>query len=152
MTKTCERFWITILALTLSVGAAWAQQKDPRVNPPAAPQQPEGTSRASQEGPGTPATGTSTATPDSRPLSGAEQFTLGQMGKTRSYVLVSGDFFESADTNSGVNGSATNFDTASSFTGHIELHRLWSRYELMTDYLGGGSIYRNNSGSNSSFH
>jgi len=32
------------------------------------------------------------------------------------------------------------------------LHRLWSRYELMTDYVGGGSIYRNNSGSNSTFH
>src|SRR5712692_4183284 len=152
MTKTCERFWTTILALALSVGAAWAQQKDPRVNPPAAPQQPESTSKASQEGPGTPATETSSATPDSRPLSGAEQFTLGQMGKTRSYVLVSGDFFETADTNSGVNGSATNFDTASSFTGHIELHRLWSRYELMTDYLGGGTIYKNSSGLNSTFH
>jgi len=152
MTKTCERSWNTILALALSVGAAWAQQKDPRVNPPAAPQQPENTSKASQEGPGTPATGTSTATPDSRPLSGAEQFTLGQMGRSRNYVLVSGDFFESADTNSGVNGSGTNWDTVSSFAGHIELHRLWSRYELMTDYLGGGSIYRNDSGSNSTFH
>lgn len=156
MTKTCERFWTTMLALALSVGAAWAQQKDPRVNPPAAPQQPlpnkESSSQTSQEGSSTPATETSPATPDSRPLSGAEQFTLGQMGKTRSYVLVSGDFFESADTNSGVNGSGTNWDTVSSFTGHIELHRLWSRYELMTDYLGGGSIYKNSSGLNSTFH
>ncbi|MFY9583984.1 MAG: hypothetical protein WAR21_05780, partial [Candidatus Acidiferrales bacterium] len=66
--------------------------------------------------------------------------------------MVSGDFFETADTNSGVNGSGTNWNAVSSFAGHIELHRLWSRYELMTDYLGGGSIYKDSSGLNSTFH
>jgi len=156
MTKTCERFWTTILALALSAGGAWAQQKDPRVNPPAAPQQPlptgESSSKASQQGSGTPAEETSSATPDTRPLSGAEQFTLGQMSKTRSYLLASGNFSESADSNSDLKGNSTNFTTVSSFSGHMELHRVWSRYDLMTDYTGGGSIYKSSSGLNSTFH
>lgn len=156
MTKTGERFWITILALAVWVGAASAQQKDPRVNPPAAAQQPlpskESSSKASQEGSSTAATEASSATPDSRPLSGAEQFTLGQMGRTRSYILVSGDFFETADSNSDVKGSGTNFDIVSSFAGRVELHRVWSRYELKTNYIGGGSVYKDNAGLDSIFH
>ncbi len=142
-----ERFCTTILALAfaLCVPATRAQE-----SPPVAPEQPG--SRAPQDRTNTPPAAPLEVTSDTRPLSGAEQFTLGQMAKTRNYVLVSGDFYETADSNAGVNGSGTNFDIVSSFSGHIELHRVWARYELMTDYIGGGSIYKDSSGLNSTFH
>ncbi len=156
MTKASRRFGTTILVFALCVGATWAQQKDPRVNPPVAPEPSlsprESSSKPRQEGASTPATETDSATPDTRPLSGAERFTLGEIGKRRSYVLASLDFFETADSNSGNTGNKTNFDTASTFSGHITLQRLWSRYQLTADYTGGGSIYNDRSSLNTTLH
>jgi len=157
MTKACERFWITILAVALSVDMAWAQQqKDPRVNPPVAPQAPlstgESSNQVAQEGSGFPVPEEKSATPDTRSLSGAELFTLGQMGERRSYLLASVDFFQSADSNSDIAGNQTNFDAVSTFSGHIVLQRLWSRYQLALDYTGGGSVYNNRSGLNTPSH
>ena len=156
MTKASRSFGTTILVFALCVGATWAQQKDPRVNPPVAPvpslSPGESSSKPRQEGVSTPAAETDSATPDTRPLSGAERFTLGEMGKRRSYLLASLDLFETADSNSDNTGDKTNFDTASTFSGHIALQRLWSRYQLTADYTGGGSIYNNRSSLNTTLH
>jgi hypothetical protein len=156
MRKVRECYWTTILALALCVPATWAQQTDPRVNPPVAPQRPlspgESSSKAPEESAITPSPEPNQATSDTRPLSGVEQFTLGQMGKRRSYLLSSLQFFQTADTNSGITSGQSNLDAVSTLLGHVTLQRVWSRYELAADYSGGGYLYNTRSGLNAAIH
>ncbi len=154
--KVRDCLWATICALALCVPATWAQQTDPRVNPPVAPKPPlsvdESSSKAPEESAITPSPEPNQATPDTRPLSGIEQFTLGQMGKRRSYLLSSLQFLETADTNSNITSGQSNLDAVSTLFGHITLQRVWSRYELAADYSGGGYLYNTRSGLNSAIH
>ncbi len=151
--KARERLWTAVLALVLCVPATWAQQTDPRVNPPVPPQgplSPGESSKVPKEG--APEPPLATPTPDTRPLSGVEQFTLGQMGKERSYLLPSFEFLETADTNSDITSGQTNLDAVTTLFGRISLQRVWSRYKLTADYSGGGYLYNTRSGLNSAIH
>src|SRR5262249_20231583 len=148
--KVRQQFWTVVFALLLCVSASWAQQTDPRANPPAPPQGPlspgQGSSKAPNQGGARaePEPPLAMPTPDARPLSGVEQFTLGQMGKRRSYLLPSFEFFESADTNSsitstnsGTTTSQSNVDAVTTLLGRMSLQRIWSRYQLTADFTGG---------------
>src|SRR5262249_13285836 len=131
-------------------------------NPPAPPQGPlspgQGSSKAPNQGGARaePEPPLAMPTPDARPLSGVEQFTLGQMGKRRSYLLPSFEFFESADTNSsitstnsGTTTSQSNVDAVTTLLGRMSLQRIWSRYQLTADFTGGGYLYDTRSDLNS---
>jgi hypothetical protein len=155
MKNVREYSWTTILALALCAPAAWAQQPDPRVNPPVAPDQPLPTGESSsKKGPTAPAIepGKESMTPDTLPLSGAEQFTLGQMGKARDYLLPSFESFETVDTNGRITGTQSNILSATSLIGRIALQRIWSQYRLTVDYRGGGILYRPQSELTTSIH
>lgn len=160
--KVRQQFWTVVFALLLCVSASWAQQTDPRANPPAPPQGPlspgQGSSKAPNQGGARaePEPPLAMPTPDARPLSGVEQFTLGQMGKRRSYLLPSFEFFESADTNSsitstnsGTTTSQSNVDAVTTLLGRMSLQRIWSRYQLTADFTGGGYLYDTRSDLNS---
>lgn len=155
MKNVREYSWTTILALALCAPAASAQQPDPRVNPPVAPDQPLLTGESSsKEGPTAPAIepGEEAMTPDTRPLSGAEQFTLGEMGRARNYFLPSFESFEAVDTNSHITATQSDILSMTSLIGRIALRRIWSRYQFTTDYRGGGTLYWPQSELNTSIH
>ena len=151
-----ERFWISILAFALWVSPAWAQQNDPRVNPPIAPVAPLSSGESSSKPPanssGNTADGPQTLIPDTRPLSGAEMLTLGSVGRARSYFLPSFQFTQVGDTNARSTADGSKIDAASIVSGRIALQRVWRRYQLTADYTGGRSLYNNNSTLNASFH
>jgi hypothetical protein len=149
--RMAEYLSIAILGVALFAPRVCAQQTDPRVNPPVAPQKPLPTNESSAKAPGE-AAGAPEQTPDTSPLSGAELFTLGQLGKTRSYTLASFQVFESADTNVAVTSTKTSLSSATTLLGHIGLHRVRGRYQLTTDYQGGYSLYSPRSDLNTSIH
>lgn len=155
MARMNRQFGALVLAVGLSASMAWAQQKDPRASAPDKPVPPIGDSSSKTP----PATGDASGAvpagmvPDNRPVTGAEQFTLGSGGGQRSYVLARVHFREIADSNStSTPGSATNFDSASLLNGELTLKRLWSRSEFSLGYAGGGAIYNTRSDLNQSFH
>jgi len=148
MKNTRVYIWSVILGLTLCVPAVRGQRPDPQSNPPLQPLQPDSPPPAGEitgTAPGQTLPRPETqATPDTRPLSGAEQFTLGQMGKRRNYLLTNFDFFQSADTNPIVSPQPR-LDTESTLFGYLALRRIWSHYEFKTEYTGGGQLYVHNS-------
>ena len=153
-----EYSWTIILALALFAPAAWAQQPDPRVNPPIPPDQlaPVPAGKAFPpllRQPGDPAIEPEKEmVPDTRPLSGVEQFTLGQMGKSRNYLLPSFESFETIDTNPLIAGTKSDIISATSLIGRISLQRVWSRYRFTADYKGGGILYTPQSELNTTVH
>jgi hypothetical protein len=132
----------TILGLTLCVPAVRGQEPDPHSNPPLQPHPPLPAGKTVIKAPGEPPTtpDAESTTPDTRPLSGVELFTLGQMGKRRNFLLTSFDFLQLGDTNPSI-GSQSNLEMTSTLLGHVALRRTWSHYEFKTEYRGGGIIY-----------
>jgi hypothetical protein len=153
MKNVREYSWTMILALALFAPAAWAQQPAGRVNPPIPPDVlPTGESSSKQD-PNVPVEpGKGPMIPDTRPLSGAEQFTLGQMGKARNYLLPSFESFETIDTNPGIAGTQSNVLSATSLIGRIAVQRIWSHFQFTADYRGGGILYSPQSELTTSIH
>ena len=96
---TMVRLAVLILALALCVPAVWAQQKDPdpRINPPLQPHD-----ESSSKAPTTTGPAASTAVPiapqaDTRPLTGAEEITLGTLSAGHTYILPSFSFTQGMD-------------------------------------------------------
>jgi len=131
------RLWMMmVVVLAILVSGAWAQQKDPRLNPPMQPLPPlsagESSSKSSAGEPA--AKAAEGMKPDDRPLSGVEAFTLGTMGQGRSY------FAPTLRLNQTTNRSP-HWDTTGTFAGQLALQRLWSRYALALGYSGGGTLF-----------
>lgn len=148
------RYSILLCALALAVPAAWAQEKDPRVNPPVAPIPPvtsgESSSKAPTEASGVPAP--KPATPDSRPLSGAEALTLGSSGGSPSLLKGNVSFSQSVDTNAGSAAGQSALNAVSTLSARLNVERSWDSNQLRFDYASGGNLYNKRSQYNSMVH
>jgi len=149
-----------LIALAVCAYPAWPQQpqqpeqKGPEANAPVQPY-PASEESSSKTGAdaGSPYTPSQKSiTPDTRPLSGAEQFTLGSEGRRRSYMVANFHFLEIADTNSSSQPTGSTTDSVSLLSGDFSVQRLWSRYALTAAYAGGGALYNTRSDLNQSFH
>jgi hypothetical protein len=83
--------------------------------------------------------------PDTRPLSGAQYLSLGNLNTSRSYWQPQFDITGTADSNPGEGTSSGNWSGWSTFLGGVEIHHNSGVSQLMLSYLGGGS-YSNESG------
>jgi hypothetical protein len=83
------------------------------------------------------------ATPDTRPLAGAQYVSLGGLAVTRSYWQPHFDLFASADTNP-LQSTTTqpNWSTWTSFSGGVDVHRISGNSEMTVGYTG-GAMYSN---------
>jgi hypothetical protein len=159
MRQSRQHYRSLILALTLAVPAAWAQQRsDPGANTPDGRVAPLSSSESSNQSKppaesNTTQDSASDTKPDTRPLTGAERYSLGSTGRARSYFMPSFQLMESADTNptllSGV--SSTTLRSVTTISGQLALQRIWSRYQFNADLSAGGVFYNNNSGLNSTY-
>ncbi len=147
-----------LIALTVCAYPAWPQQpqqpqqKGPEANAPVQPY-PAGEESSSKTGTdaGSPYTPSQKSiTPDTRPLSGAEQFTLGSEGSHRSHMVASFHFLEIADTNGSSKPTGSTTNSVSLLSGDFGVQRLWSRYALTAAYAGGGALYNTRSDLNQS--
>ena len=155
--KVQERLWAILLALVLCVPAAWAQQKDPRLNPPAKPLPPlaqsESSSKAAADALGA-VQQDETAPPkqEQRPLSSVQELTPEVSSAARNRALISFSIYQGGDTNPRSLREGAAVESVSTVNGHMALQRLWSHYELTAEYTGGGQFYSENTDLNASHH
>ena len=86
--------------------------------------------------------------PDSRSLTGAQTFSLGEMATHHSYWQPHVDFTSTADSNGLSSTNKTGWTSWSTFYGGIDLHRIGGNSDLSMLYSGGASISNDGSASN----
>lgn len=170
MGRFSHRVSTLAMVLLMAVSCGWAQGQSqqgqtqqqtpagqqPSGQNPASPQQPtpplsqtQGESGKQQPGQG-PEQGTTTGAP---PLTGPETYTLGTMGKGRSYAVPSFQFAQSVATNGTGAFGTSEVNAVSTISGLLALHHLWSKYAFTARYAGTGFIYdRQSQVSTSSAH
>jgi len=78
--------------------------------------------------------------PDTRPLTGAQDLSIGAPAITHSYWQPHFNFSSSADSNGLSATNNTGWTTYSTFYGGVDLHRISGDSSLTLSYLGGGMI------------
>ena len=127
--------WLGFLMLIASC-AGWAQG-DTTQAPTTAPPPPA-------FGQGLPPTQVS----ETPPLSGLDEPSLEPAGAARSFLLYGGHVGEVVDTNSANSLGGNAVAGVTRVVGNASMQRLWSRYELALDYVGGANFYSNRSSVN----
>ena len=135
-----------ILAAAISCSSMWAQQ----AGGSAGASSPQSTSSASE----TPSeAATNAPVPDTRPLSGAEEITVGLRHSARNYVLPSLQVNVYGDSNQvSAAGGTRGVELTGSVTGRLALQHVTRKSQLTMDYMGGGLLYSRNSAFNSMIH
>ena len=132
MTQNAKAIGIVMLVVTLCVPALWAQ----RVNPvgPAAPigEDEESSSKQLDE------PVKNAPKPDTRPLGGAEGFSLGNLLEGQKYFRYGVNASQRVETSSGTGGDVIGRTT---LNGNFELHRSSPTSDLGLEYRGGGSLH-----------
>jgi hypothetical protein len=80
------------------------------------------------------------AAPDTRPLTGAQPFSLGSLPLTRSFWQPLFNLTSTLDTNPLMTNQPSGLTTWTSLYGAIDMHRVSHRSDLTLNYLGGGLI------------
>lgn len=135
-----------ILAVPIGCSSIYAQQAG---GAPSASSS-QATSSAQET---TPEAAANAPTPDTRPLSGAEEITTGFQHGARNYVVPSLQVNVYGDTNqvSAATG-ARDVQMTGSIVGRLSLRHVTRKNHLTLDYMGGGLLYSRNSDFNSMMH
>jgi hypothetical protein len=158
MRRVFNIFGAALCVAALSAPAVWAQQQTPdqtqqQTPPDQGATQPSGpipayhsplASAAGNENDED--TGTE-LTPDTRPLTGVQNLSLGAP-TTRNYWQPHFDMISTIDSNPLENAGSSNWGTWSSFSGGVDLHRTSGNSELTLSYVGGGMISNDTNASN----
>ncbi|MGH9509329.1 MAG: hypothetical protein ACRD2M_05290, partial [Terriglobales bacterium] len=144
MTQNAKKLWILMVVLTLCVPGLWAQ----RVNPvgPAAPigEDEESSSKRLDE------PVKDAAKPDTRPLGGAETFSLGRLTEGQKYFRFNINASQRAGTTTGTGNR--DVSGTSSLNGSFELRRSLPNSDLTAEYRGGGYFHTDHADRNTSVH
>jgi hypothetical protein len=124
------QFLIAAAFLTFALVPAWAQQDD---------------SSSAQAGGAPPAATGPSAGPDieNPPLSGLDQPTSEPAYGGRSYVIPGIQLSEAVNaTTSGLISSTAGVNEVARGLGSLDLQKIWKKYQLGLDYIGGGTVYQ----------
>jgi hypothetical protein len=137
MTRRLEIRHVLRLLVCLALAATmWAQEDSSsgQQTPGQTPQQTSSGAPPAATGPGEPSL-------ENPPLSGLDTPRSEPAFGGRSYLLPGLQFSESLNSN--VSGGAANsgVSAVSQALGSVDLQRIWKRYAIGLDYLGGGSFY-----------
>lgn len=138
----------TTLCLLYGALTSWAQTD--RANKPIGPAAPLYTDYSSSKP--LPPPSEEINVPDTRPLSGAQQLTLGSSEGSLNVLVPSFRFSQLFDSNSTLSTVSPGYEGVSSFSGSLKLRRSSETRELSLDYTGGGVFYSDRTNLNSSFH
>lgn len=144
--RYCLGLCSLILAAAISCSSVWAQQ----AGGAAGSSSPQSTGSASE----TPSAGDANApAADTRPLSGAEEITVGLRHGARNYVLPSLQINVYGDSNQlSAAGGTRGLGMTGSVTARLALQHVTRKSQLTMDYAGGGLLYSRNSDFNSMMH
>jgi hypothetical protein len=148
------RNWALLLVLTLLVPALQAeeQQKDPRMAPTQPVSTGDSSSKASKEKATDPVPTAQNLTPDERPLTGVQVFTLGRNDRAHNFLHPRFQISQVADNRGDAALITNEWRTATVVQGGLAFSRVGRNYEFAAGYSGGASIYEGNGGFNESFH
>ncbi len=143
MTSLMKTLSLAAMAAVLCA-AATAQETapEPAQAPAGAPQEPAGGEPGSTEPP---------MVPDTRPLGGIQELSLGSSGEARSFLLPTFRVSQYVDSQPSLLGGGS-VEAVTNLAGSVELQRIWSRADLRLNYTGGGTLYAQRSDLNSDFH
>jgi len=135
-----DRFYILMLCCALGLGTGWAQiDASQQPVPLGEQQQPPDTTQSGAVPAGQ--DNAAAVSNDNPPLSGLDQPSLEPRAAARSFLIPGAHISQSLDSNiGGGTGSVAGVTRA---LGSITLQRLWSRYNVGLDYVGGGAFYPN---------
>jgi hypothetical protein len=134
-----------VIVITMFCPGAWAQQPAGAPGSSSAPS----TTDAGQA----PADTSDAAAPDTRPLSGPEEITVGLRHGARNYVLPSLQVNVYGDSNQiSAVGGTRGLGMTGSVTGRLALQHVTRKNQLTIDYMAGGLLYSRNSDFNTMIH
>jgi hypothetical protein len=146
-TKPNKPWGVILLMLALCVPAAWAQQKDPRVNPPVAPLPPITQGESSSVPAGNLPAPAAAARQDKSPLTSAQVWSPGNSSAGRNFLLPSLSIYSGGDSNPTGLQSNGSVSAVTTFGGQLALQHVWGRNEFVTEYAGSGTFYARFNGS-----
>ena len=153
MRTTCRTIWTAVLMLGMNAPLALAQQQsqqapaDQAAPPIPAYRSPLASAANNSDDEGLIAD-PNKLIPDSRALTGAQTFSLGELATHHSYWQPHVDFTSTVDSNGLSSTGNTGWTTWSTFNGGIDLHRIAGNSDLSLLYSGGGSVSNDGSASN----
>jgi hypothetical protein len=139
------RLLLPMLALLLISSAASAQQDTPQAPVPQgqnAPQDQNAPQLPDNSGPPPAATGgTGELNPENPPVTGLDVPRSEPAFGGRSYLVPGLQLSESAATNVAGTAGGSGVSAVSQALGSLDLQKLWKRYAVGVDYIGGGDFY-----------
>jgi hypothetical protein len=135
--KKGQSIWGVLMFLALVLGIGWAQSDSGQQ--PGDSGQPPSTAPAPALGPDNPAPQSS----DNPPISGLDQPSLEPQPAARSYLLPGVHVSEAVDSNVGNAANTSSIHSVTRALGSLTLQKLWRRYDVALDYVGGGAFYSN---------
>jgi hypothetical protein len=90
--------------------------------------------------------------PDNRPLTGAQETTLGTQEMRHSYWVPGFQYANQIRSSSFTNPGVTNWNSTSYLTGNLSVLDTWSRAQLALNYSGGGDFSTDGTQGNNYFH
>lgn len=87
--------------------------------------------------------------PDTRPLAGAQDLSIGELPLTHSYWEPQFNFTTTGDSNPLVGSGQGGWTTWSTMTAGIDFHRVSGNSDLVVNYMGGGEISNDGEAGNS---
>lgn len=148
MLITRSRFLGCLLMVVILVCPVAAQQGAPPAPLPPVSSSESGGQQASADTPAGPP-----VQPDTRPLSGAQAFTLGSLFGGRSFLTASIRLSQLADSNSRSATSTTpDWTTVTNVGGQLSLQRSWAHAQLGLNYTLGAILHNSQTNSRGQFH
>jgi len=85
-------------------------------------------------------TGTDTYQPDTRPITGFQQPTVGSQTERHSYWVPGLSYYNYVQSNGDILGGGSNWNSTSYLSGDVSLVKNWSRSQLILNNSGGGTF------------
>lgn len=137
---------LVLLMVLLSVGWSWAQSSDPT----------QASDTQTSNSGATPAMGQEPNPPSASqfpPLSGLDEASLEPNVAARSFLVLGAQASELMDSNASNNlGRNSALTGVTHLLGSAALQRLWERYQVGLDYVGGGALYAGSVRQNAQMH
>jgi len=135
----------TMATLFLGAGSISAQEDSSGPKPPAREYPPLIEGLGDQEP-------TTNLNPDTRPLTGVQNPTLGTPGIRHSYWVPGFQYGNTVQSNALYQATSSGWNTTSFVVGNLSLLDAWGRAQLAVNYSGGGSFSSDTVQGNSHFH
>jgi hypothetical protein len=149
MSRLSHHFWLALVSIAMSAPTALAQQQDQNQSNPPIPAYHSPLAGVDAGTDDNSAAGDQQIRPDTRPLAGAQDLSLGVLPETHSYWQPRFDVSATVDSNPLSANNQSGWAAYTTLLGGIDLHRIAGNSDLTLTYVGGGTLTNNGNVGNS---